>query len=144
MGRRLTLDEVLERLIELAKERGLLHTFEVLEYKNVRESRIRIDCSKHNTYETPSYSHYTQAAYGMSCCVRVTIRRSETISDRQVVHEEKLKLIAKERNHVILEICYVNRKDFVFTVLCKNHGTRHENVKYSNYTSINVTYGVNC
>lgn len=144
MGRRLTRDEVLESLHTRCKERNQNHTFTVQHYNNADDSAIQVSCLEHNRSEVRTYRDYTASRLGVRCCATAAIRRVATLAKRQQACEDRVVLLANTRGHTISEARFRSKREFTFTVSCKNHHTRFEGVQYANYTSTNTTYGVPC
>lgn len=144
MGKKLTEDQVLKRLEEKRDRQTLPHSLKVMYYNTVRDSAVKVTCLHHNRSETRSVDQYLNTSYGLSCCATPAIRRSGTVAERQEAHQEKLNLLAKARGHVIADLCFISRRKCTFTVSCNHHRRRYKEIKYSNYTSPNVSYGVHC
>ena len=144
MGPKLTEDQVLRRLEEKRDRQSLPHTLKVLYYNTVRDSAIEVTCLSHNKTETRNFDQYLNTSHGVSCCATSALKRSNTIDERQGIHQKKLHLLARNRGHVIADLRFFSRRNCTFTVFCNNHGTMYREIKYSNYTSPNVSYGIPC
>ena len=144
MGKKLTSDQALKRLEEKRDRQSLPHTLKVLSYNTVRDSAIEVTCLTHNRTETRNFEQYLNTFYGLSCCATQAIKRCGTIDERREVHEKKLHLLARKRGHVIADLWFLNRRKFTFTVCCNTHATTYRGIKYVNYTSSKVSYGIPC
>lgn len=144
MGKKLNEDQVLRRLEKKRNRQSLPHTLKVLYYNTLRDSAIEVTCLSHNKTEIRTVNQYLNALYGLNCCAIQAVKRSGTIAERQEAHQKKLHLLARDRGHTITDLRFFSRRNCAFTVSCTNHGTTYREIKYSNYTSPNVSYGIRC
>lgn len=144
MGKKFTEEEVLERLEKIREKRSLPHLFELIYYRTLRDSEIKVTCLNRNTSETRTFDKYKSSTYGMKCCAISAIRHFDTVLERGKDLKEKVDALAGEREHIISEECFSSRRDYTFTIACEKHQKTDKDIRYRNYASITVTYGIPC